>query len=108
MRRDLKDARTHKAGLEAWRDESANESSRIRDLWQLAETAARALPNLGPAERKEVLALLDVRVFILEAPDQASGLTRNRRPPIRIEGSIPHAQLLASLESGGYPAESRP
>jgi hypothetical protein len=43
----------------------------MQHLWELAEVAHKRLPTMTPAEQKEVLALLDVRV--------TSSSTRRRR-----------------------------
>jgi hypothetical protein len=103
---ELARARRLKADQESWRSEAAAESRRMRDLSALAEAAARMLPDADLEEMTEILALLDVRVTVLdEPPDRpprggALGDRRPWRPQLHIQGCLPHTQLLNRLLPG--------
>ncbi|MBB0243003.1 transposase [Streptomyces alkaliphilus] len=53
-----------RAEAEAWQAESETAAARARDLEELAGVARARLHDMAPAEKAEVLALLDVRVTI--------------------------------------------
>jgi hypothetical protein len=50
--------------LESWRADQEAESSRMRQLWDLAEVAHERLASMTVEEKRAVLALLDVRVHV--------------------------------------------
>lgn len=68
--------------------------ARVAELTALAESAQGRLASMTFAEQKEVLALLDVRVTVLD--DTA-------RPALRVEGRVPPNLLMREL-AGGEPA----
>jgi len=115
FRAELADARRMEAQLRGWRESSTAEVQRVADLQALAEHAARRLPAMSLQERAEVLALLDVRVTVLDDPPAVprrggvNGGAGPWRPQLRIEGSVPHAKLLDTLTEAGDPeAHKRP
>jgi hypothetical protein len=61
---DLGAARRHRVQLESWRADQEAESSRMRQLWELAEAAHQRLASMTLEEKRAVLALLDVRVHV--------------------------------------------
>lgn len=90
--------RRHLAMIESWRADSQKASERMRRLWALAEEAHRRLPTMTRREQKEVLALLDVRVTVLENQVKAPGGHRIVSPArIRIEGRV-NDQILLSAD----------
>jgi DNA invertase Pin-like site-specific DNA recombinase len=105
---ELTQARQLKADQESWRTEAAAESKRMRDLSALAEAAAQTLPEANLDEMTEILALLNVRVTVLDEPPNrpprggALGDRRPWRPQLHIQGCLPHTQLLNRLLPG-YP-----
>ncbi|HVA61347.1 MAG TPA: recombinase family protein [Mycobacteriales bacterium] len=112
LERDLGEARRLKAEREAWQTEAAAEAQRMNDLCALAEAAARELPRMTLPEMTDMLAMLDVRVTIVEEPPArpprggSLGDRRPWRPAVHIEGRIPQTQLLDRLLAGDHP--SRP
>jgi hypothetical protein len=84
-------ARRHVTMIEAWQADSAQESERMRRLWELAEHAHKRLPFMAPDEQRQVLEILDVRVTILEPG--------SRKVParIRLEGTVLANGLLAGI-----------
>jgi site-specific DNA recombinase len=81
----LTGARQRLADLESWSAASRAESLRVMQLWELAEAAGERLQAMNLEERKAVLALLDVRVTVLD---------QSRRPGLRLEGTVCHERLL--------------
>ena len=61
---DLGAARRHWVQLESWRADQEAESSRVRQLWDLAEVAHERLASMTVEEKRTVLGLLDVRVHV--------------------------------------------
>lgn len=106
LRDELEGARRQRDMLRAWRKESAQESARVRSIWELAEAAADRLPSMSDEERTEVFRILDIRVTVLDPPPDAperggrNGRRGPWRPPLRIEGSLPHQQLLDAIRPG--------
>ena len=78
----------------------------MRDLSALAEVATQTLPNADLQEITEILALLDVRVTVLDHPPDrpprggSLGDRRPWRPQLHIQGCLPHTQLLNRLLAG--------
>lgn len=71
-----------RAMIEAWKEDSEQQSRRMRKLWELAERAHSRLMDATCIVQKEVLDLLDVRVSILDEHKDS----RTRK--IRIEGIV--------------------
>ncbi len=82
----------HRTQLAAGAEHAGAASQRKRRLWQLAETARRRLHTLTPLQQRQVLDLLDVRVFILK------DATRRDPTLIRLEGTV-HDTSLDAFES---------
>ncbi|CAN5548168.1 hypothetical protein BH18ACT1_BH18ACT1_11370 [soil metagenome] len=110
----------HQAQLESWREETAAESRRMRDLWALADEAhTRLLRAMTLEEQAQVLALLQVRVTVLgwtdcshcagkgNLPGASGGVMcpscRMMRslPTVRVEGTVLEDVLLEQVEGGG-------
>lgn len=106
LRHKLENARRQRDLLLAWRLESARQAGRIRSMWELAEAAADRLPSMTDDERTEILAILDIRVTVLDPPPDAparggsNGGYGPATPRLRIEGSVPHQQLLEAFVPG--------
>jgi site-specific DNA recombinase len=101
---DVVATRQQQQMLLQWRKDSTEAAKRAQDVWTLAESAAIRLPDMNLEQRAEVLALLDVRVTVLDQPPDAparggaNGGYGVWRPRVRIEGSVPHASLLDTLD----------
>lgn len=80
FRADLTEALEQRAALLPWQADSAARARRPFDLSALAERAAARLPALPTLARREILAMLDVRVTVLEVKDG--------RPAVRLEGRV--------------------
>jgi len=111
---ELAQARKLKADQESWQSGAAAESRRMRDLSALAEVAAQTLPDADLEAMTEILALLDVRVTVLDdPPDQpprggSHGDRRPWHPQLHIQGCLPHTQLLNRLLAGNPHAYDAP
>ncbi|MCW2671769.1 MAG: Resolvase domain protein [Frankiales bacterium] len=109
IRADLDESRQRRDLLVEWRQESAQQSARMRDVWALAEIATDRLNGMSVQQREQVLALLDVRVSVLDAPPNApargglNGGLGPARPSLHIGGSVPHERLLDMIVEGRYP-----
>jgi len=79
LRERLAAARARRDQIASWREQGDREAQRVRSLWELADTAHARLQAMSPAERGEVLRLLDVRVTVLGG---------GACPDIRIEGRL--------------------
>jgi hypothetical protein len=79
--RDLASAKQRQQALEAMRADAADRGKRLTDLAGLARRASERLRAMPEAQRREVLALLDVRVTVTEAADVAW-------PSVVIDGRI--------------------
>ena len=90
--RDMLATRKRLAEVEAWAADSANESRHVMSVWQLAETAGTRLSEMAPNQQTEVLALLDVRVTVLDS---------SARPSLRVEGVVCAQRLLEGLTIAG-------
>jgi DNA invertase Pin-like site-specific DNA recombinase len=109
IRVELDQARARQELLVSWKQESSERSARMRDIWSLAEVAVQRLGAMTLEQRQQVMALLDVRVTVLEA--RVEGPARGgfmgglgpAQPRVRIEGSVPHATLLDMIVEPGYP-----
>jgi hypothetical protein len=66
--------------VQAIRAEEQAAESRAVAIACLAERAQQRLPGMGLEEQREVLALLDVRVIVLD---------QNAMPALRIQGELP-------------------
>jgi site-specific DNA recombinase len=114
IKKELDGAKIQSELLRTWREESARESTRIRTIWEMAEAAAERLPAMSIAEKAELLSILDVRVTVLDPPlDVPARGGRNggygpARPRLRIEGSVPHQQLLNVLAPGDLTVAGTP
>jgi DNA invertase Pin-like site-specific DNA recombinase len=110
---ELAEVRQLQETARAWRAESQTESRRVKDIWKLAEVAAQRLPTASVQQQAEVLALLDMRVTVLDNIPQRprrggkGGGQGEWRPRLNIEGSVPSARLLATV-AGGDPASHEP
>jgi len=106
LKGELDGARQQREMLLTWRKESAQEAARIRSMWELAEAAADRLPAMSAEERAEVLAILGIRVTVLDPPPDAparggrDGGYGPAKPRLRIEGSVPHQELLEAVAPG--------
>ncbi|CAN5456646.1 hypothetical protein BH18ACT1_BH18ACT1_11130 [soil metagenome] len=109
----------HKDQLESWREETAAQSRRMRNLWALADEAhTRLLGGMTAEEQAQVLPLLEVRVTVLgwtvcehctgkgKVRGGTGGLTcpeyRGARqlPSLRIEGTVLDDLLLEAVNVG--------
>lgn len=97
LTREREALRRHLAMIESWRADSQNASQRMRRLWELAEEAHRRLPTMTPAEQKQILELLDVRVTVLKHAKKSAGGKVLAPARIRIEGLV-NDQMLVSAE----------
>jgi len=95
LERELEALRRHRADLIAWRCESANESERMRQLWELADLAHTRLRTMGVSGRASVFRLLGVQVTVLEHRSSRYGTTK-----VRIEGRVHHELLIDRVQSG--------
>ena len=106
LKDELDSARRQRDMLLAWRQESAQEATRIRSMWELAEAAADRLPAMSIEEKAEIFAILGIRVTVLDPPPGAparggrDGGYGPAKPRLRIEGSVPHQQLLEAIAPG--------
>jgi len=82
----------HRNQIESWRRTTAQASDRVRQLWELAETAHARLGDLSVEEEALVLDLLDVRVTVSEHA------TRSAPARVRIEGTVFDELLHSGLE----------
>jgi site-specific DNA recombinase len=89
---DLVAVRHRITELESWAADSKAESAKVMTVWGLAEMAAERLQNMDLDERRRVLALLDVKVTVLDD---------SRNPALRIEGTLCHEKLLDGLAVPG-------
>jgi DNA invertase Pin-like site-specific DNA recombinase len=109
---ELDALRKHRATLAAWAEQNAEDSDRMRRLWELAELAHTKLATMTPEQQAFVYRLLEVRVTVLAHQScndcRGSGRTggdrkgrptcrpchgTGARPALRVEGVI-HDQLL--------------
>ena len=110
IRQDLIEAHARRQLLAEWTRESQEQSGRMRDVWALSEVAVERLGRMSLEQRQQVLALLDVRVTVLEPRTEGparggfKGGLGPARPRIHIEGSVPHASLLDMIVTTGYPS----
>lgn len=123
---ELAALRARRDRVAAWQADADASAAQAGRLQALAAAAAERLPTLPPAERKQVLELLDVRVQVAEwhlcAPCFGSGRVRDRTTPggvtcptcsgnrwvpsLRITGAV-HEALLATI-GGPDSGVSRP
>ncbi|MEO6205096.1 MAG: hypothetical protein ABIO67_06920, partial [Mycobacteriales bacterium] len=108
MRRELAEARDHRALLVAMLATTDAETSRLGQVTRLAEVARERLVNADAELRRTVLDLLDVRVTILSHGGRGGPVRAGRggsQSPmqLRVEGSIAHGLVLASAESDWHP-----
>jgi DNA invertase Pin-like site-specific DNA recombinase len=66
MQAEIESLREREVVLDGEVAEEADRSARTRTLWSLAETAAERLPQMDADQRKAVVALLDIRVTVLD------------------------------------------
>jgi len=109
IRQDLIEAHARRQLLAEWTRESQEQSGRMRDVWALSEVAVERLGRMSFGQRQQVLALLDLRVTVLdprtEGPARGGfqGGLGPARPRIHIKGSVPHGVLLDMMVAPGYP-----
>jgi len=95
IRQDLIEAHARRQLLAEWTRESQEQSGRMRDVWALSEVAVERLGRMSFGQRQQVLALLDLRVTVLdprtEGPARGGfqGGLGPARPRIHIKGSVP-------------------
>ena len=108
IRQDLIEAHARRQLLAEWTRESQEQSGRMRDVWALSEVAVERLGRMSFGQRQQVLALLDLRVTVLdprtEGPARGGfqGELGPARPRIHIKGSVPHGVLLDMMVAPGY------
>lgn len=89
---DLTAVRHRITEVEAWAADSKAESAKVMSVWQLAEMASERLKGMGLDERKRVIALLDIKVTVLDD---------SREPALRVEGTLCHEKLIDGLAVPG-------
>ena len=79
---ELREARRWHQQLTTLQQERAGQSEQTRKLWELAERTPARLRNMSTPDRRNMLAILDTRVTIIDQGD------RRTPPSLRISGAV--------------------
>lgn len=103
LQRDLAEARHHVRMVAAMQAETGVQVERVSQVQQLALVAQDRLVTADRALQQRVLALLDVRVTVLDHGQPGNRARRGGPVRLRVEGSVAHDLLLAGAESDWHP-----
>lgn len=103
LQRDLAEARQHVRMVAAMQAQTGVQVERVSQVQQLALVAQDRLVTADRALQQRVLALLDVRVTVLDHGQPGNRARRGGPVRLRVEGSVAHDLLLAGAESDWHP-----